>query len=152
VSRGEFEAARALIETVQALEARRALEELATVGRFLDKAHTINAQHMGRKRREASHFNVFETLSVFDREEVHSSFLAFLLNPRASHDQGIFFLQSFFDHFLHQHRLPCPTRGETFVHCEFATSHGRLDIAIFPHKRAAICIENKIGGLSRTIR
>jgi hypothetical protein len=70
--------------------------------------------------------------------------LAYLLDPHAAHEQGPDFLQSFLNEFLSSHSFAFPIAEETFVHTEFVTSFGCLDIAIFLPSGGRICIENKV--------
>src|SRR5512138_1022885 len=140
----QFQAARALIAAVQSLENRRTSDELSTIRRFMAEARAVETRLSETRKREAPRFNVFETLGIRDIESIHSRFLAFLFDPRASHAQGTLFLQSFLDRFLSGQALPRPTIEETFVHREFVTMHGCLDIAIFLPQGGRICIENKV--------
>jgi hypothetical protein len=139
-----FEAVRALLQAARSLEDRRGKEELSAVRRFMQEAHAIETQLAEARRLQAPRFNIFETLGVCDNEAIHSRVLAFLFDPRASHDQGTLFVQSFLDRFLSHQALPAPTIEETFVHREFVTPYGRLDVAVFLPQGAYICIENKV--------
>src|SRR5437867_3879565 len=50
------------------------------------------------RRQTATRFNLFEALGLARNEQYQSRFLAFLLNPTESHDQGDLFLRTFLEH------------------------------------------------------
>lgn len=52
------------------------------------------------RKQTAARFNLFEVLGIARKEQVQSRFLAFLLDPRASHDHEDLFLRTFLEHML----------------------------------------------------
>lgn len=115
------------------------------VNEVLDKEYESN-------RRTASMFNIFELLAVREDEATHSTLLADFLDPRGSHGQGPFFLNSFL-HFCEGRVSGFPpilereaTRGDfVYVKPEFHSGYGRPDILAFCRTPAfALIIENKI--------
>ncbi len=50
-----------------------------------------------RRHLSAERHNIFDTLWLTHRENYHSRFVAYLLDPNAVHDQGAIFLQAFLD-------------------------------------------------------
>jgi hypothetical protein len=115
------------------------------VGEVLDKEYE-------QDRRTALRFNIFELLGVDRVEAKHSDLLADLLDPRGSHGQGPFFLNSFL-RYCESKLSTFPTILErevkrsdfVFVKAEFYSGYGRPDIIAFSRTPAfAVIIENKI--------
>lgn len=121
--------------------------------RTIDDAYKIVKQNTGED------FNVFSILGM-ERKEVktHSKFLAELLNPKGSHDQGDTFLKLFI-HYLNTLEVNEITfledkidiiSDESQVEVEKYIGKindeygGRIDISIADNKGNFICIENKI--------
>lgn len=100
------------------------------------------------KRSEAPYYNIFGVLNIRHYEtKVHTPFLSNLLNPRASHEQGALFLDSFLKNVL---ELPYSFSEITNfnIHEELSVAElGRMDIIITYTAnsiRKAVVIENKI--------
>lgn len=104
-------------------------------------------QMMELRRLETPFYNVFEVLNVRHREtKLHTPFLVNLLDPKASHEQGSFFLDRFLASVL---KLGITyERIQSFeIWEEHASQHGQIDILMtyrFEGRLKAIVIENKI--------
>ena len=96
------------------------------------------------RRQTAAQFNLFEALGITRKEQFQSRFLAFLLDPRESHDQGEMFLRTFLERILSLDSLPqCLDRAVVKLESVIAT-YGRVDIVITLPDRRIIVIENKV--------
>jgi len=110
---------------------------------LLDEAAPVYARLAADRRSTARRFNVFEALGIERRELMHSGLLAYLLNPRAQHDQGDRMLRSFLER-MGIEALP-QTLERTTVVCEHSLEErGRLDIALFLPNGRIVGIENKV--------
>lgn len=92
-------------------------------------------------------FNVFSILGVAHYENgTHSAFLAELLNPTGTHDQGSLFLKLFLDTVDYNKLDINTTKVKVEHHISFKTADtgGRIDIYLKDNKGNSICIENKI--------
>ncbi len=110
------------------------------------------AERKVRQRLTAERFNVFDALWLERREIYHSRFIAYLLDPGSSHDQGTVFLDSF----LTLLGSKCNALQAAGLHNSIkyhaprvipesgADEHGRIDIVIYL-RDAIIAIENKVG-------
>lgn len=93
----------------------------------------------------AKRFNIFEALLIENDELTHSAFLAYLLDPSASHDQGDKFLSSFLSCLNIPGSLDDTQLKLAGVNKEFFIGEkGRLDIVIFIPTGPVIAIENKV--------
>lgn len=95
-------------------------------------------------------FNVFEALGVARRELHHSSFLAFLLDPRESHGLGDLFLRRFLQEVSRV--APEPTISVIDLDCfdlsrtEVRREYENIDIFLRdPTHKISVVIENKVG-------
>lgn len=97
-------------------------------------------------------FNIFKILGVESREvQMHSAFIAELLRPSGSHDQGTIFLELFLQVFRIE-AFDQADLGACNVSVEFTidkinetrTEGGRIDILIQSKCNRTILIENKI--------
>lgn len=92
-------------------------------------------------------FNMFRICGVNHYENTHSSILAELLDPNASHQFEHKFLDAFIQTLIKLDILP-PEYQFAYqgvkVHREYSTSYGRLDILITNSLDEALLIENKI--------
>ncbi len=133
--------------------------------RFQDVDHDKWAAYMDRVRSElpglqqavrrealqsAPHFNIFRILNIVQKEaEFHTAFLEHLLDPSATHGQGLLFLECLFD--CWKDRLSQPSAplddGNWLVRSEFhVPGFGILDLLIENDKKKyVLVIENKIG-------
>lgn len=95
---------------------------------------------------EAPEFNIFSILKVSRYEvKTHSPFLAELLDPRGSHEQGYLFLSSFLQLLPNDFGLDQLSVGSWEVQLEKYTAKGILDIVISNYRtRHIVVIENKI--------
>lgn len=111
---------------------------------FLVCAIPILQRRIKQRQTTSLRFNIFDVLRLSSLEQYHSLLLAFLLDPRASHDQGDRFLCGFVETVL---GLPCisgSTSNTLVITEESVQSFGRLDIKMYlPHGRILI-IENKV--------
>jgi hypothetical protein len=133
------------------LERARALMTMPVIREALVR------QHLHREL-TAERFNIFDILGL--RENHHSRFLAFLLDPTAAHDQGARFLRAFVARLTN---LPCYGQGdaETTIDWENwseddwrrcrvrlenpADEQGRIDVVLYLNNGAVVAIENKVG-------
>ncbi len=132
--------------------------------RFQDVDHDKWAAYMDRVRSElpglqqavrrealqsAPHFNIFRILNIVQKEaEFHTAFLEHLLDPSATHGQGLLFLECLFD--CWKSRIAPPfgplDDGNWAVRREFPIPGGILDLLIDNDKKKyVLVIENKIG-------
>ena len=92
-------------------------------------------------------FNMFRICGVNHYENTHSSILAELLDPNASHQFEHKFLDAFIQTLIKLDILP-PEYQFAYqgvkVHREYSTPYGRLDILITNSLDEALLIENKI--------
>jgi hypothetical protein len=98
---------------------------------------------------EAPGFNVFRILHLERKEtSLHTPMLGHLLDPTASHGQGLVFLRAFLNGLRERHAvdLPDADAGRWTVRTEFDIGlHGRLDLLIEnPSRKCFIVIENKV--------
>jgi hypothetical protein len=97
---------------IQEAEGRRSREALDG---FIQQASSLSDRIREERRHSADRFNIFEALGMYDGELQHSVFIAYLLNPREHHDQGVFFLRSFLDHVGLAHMRPQENDPGIFV-------------------------------------
>ena len=98
-------------------------------------------------RQETPYYNVFEVLKIRHYEaRVHTPFLRNLLDPKASHNQGTLFFNSFL-----LNVLSMPANAESLTNikvlAERRNPFGQIDIEIWfesEGKQKAIVIENKV--------
>lgn len=127
------------------------------ISRFCDLKENffdLKAKMEVRQLRDAPDYNIFQILNLTRNEvRTHSAFLAHMLNPKASHGQGVLFLRSFLQ--------MCQRIDADFpdipnfdkpkywlVSTEESTMFGRLDIVIQNPLEGFLCvIENKIDAL-----
>jgi hypothetical protein len=111
------------------------------------KVETIKADYETKQKDEKSRFNVFDTLTRHHLEELHSNFIAYLLNIDEKHDFGDTFLRFFVE--IVNENLDIDDKINDFdyknakIHKEHSTKYGRLDIFITT-MHFNIIIENKI--------
>ena len=118
------------------------------------------AERQARRARTAERYNVFDALGIGRRENYHSRFIAYLLDPAGLHDQGAVFLRSLLNWFCERKSLPtavvtalsvgqalAPTAA---VHTELHTpEHGRIDLVVELSNGTTIAIENKVDAKER---
>jgi hypothetical protein len=109
-------------------------------------------------KKTAARYNIFKILEAESIEKMHSDFLANLLNPRGSHDQGSIFLDGFLS-LLSDKKAVLPEKRENPIisrekHIATEDEKGRIDIHIEFAGKFAIIIENKIrsGGSWRQLQ
>ena len=94
-----------------------------------------------------SEVDIFYELGMHGKEEFHSDFLAWLLNPRANHGLGDQFLRSFLARIGAPRAIRAADRPNTVVEREYSVEEGRgrLDIFIRNENAKFVCVvENKV--------
>lgn len=97
-----------------------------------------------------SKFNLFDALGIGRHEIRHSHFLAFLLNPRASHGMGELFLKRFLQRALARGSVPATVTPIEIDLCSLSTAEvlrewQGIDVLVRDQaNRLAVVIENKI--------
>lgn len=97
-------------------------------------------------------FNIFTALKLDNAEIRHSNFLAWLMNPRESHEIGDYFLKEFLKtaikDFLQDERIkikPQDILDKRFYECEIRREDNNIDILIINPDTKFLClIENKV--------
>jgi hypothetical protein len=111
------------------------------------KVETIKADYEDEQKTQKSRFNAFDTLTRHHLEELHSNFIAYLLNVDEKHDFGDAFLRLFVEIVNENLDFDDKINGfdykEAQIYKEYSTQYGRLDIFITT-KNFNIIIENKI--------
>lgn len=104
-----------------------------------------------QNRLQAASFNIFKVLHLEAKaDEVHTTFIADLLNPKGAHGQKHLFLYAFIDTMLNSHgNFPLPEESieqhAWFVEPQKYIGEGTLDIVVScPALSYLIAIENKI--------
>jgi hypothetical protein len=114
------------------------------VTHFISQAVPFVQRQKGIRRQTAARFNLFEVLGLVRNEQYQSHFLAFLLDPTESHDQGERFLHTFLERILSLDGLPqCLDRAVVKLESVVAI-YGRVDMVITLPDRRIIVIENKV--------
>ncbi len=104
-----------------------------------------------QNRQQAASFNLFRILHLEAKtDEVHTAFIAELLNPRGTHGQKHLFLRSFIDAMLNSHSNFPPPEESIERHTWFIEPHkyigeGTLDIVIScPALSYLIAVSNRL--------
>jgi hypothetical protein len=113
------------------------------IAQFMGQVTPFVQQRKEVRGKTAPRFNLFEALGIARKEQFQSRFLAFLLNPRESHDQGDTFLRTFLEHMLPEFR-PQRLNGTAVQIERQAATYGRVDIQITLPDGRIIVIENKV--------
>ena len=100
-------------------------------------------QRKTRQHQTAERFNIFDALWLDRREIYHSRFIAYLLDPSASHDQGTIFIDSFLKLFMPGWNGDAKHLSTRVVPEHVVDEYGRIDIVIYL-QGAVIAIENKV--------
>ena len=125
---------------------------------LLKQVSLINSKYEDIAKITGENFNIFNILGVRSDEVKHSKFLAELLNPKGSHDQGDVFLKLFVD--MLRSTLKDTENNNVKIEIDCSSAHvvkeksvgkidanytegGRIDILI-NDKKNTIVIENKI--------
>lgn len=139
-----------LLDSIQKCQA----EQVDRV-RLLLENEIIKKDHIeSRIRRQLTgeRYNIFDVLGVGYYENMHSSFLRHLLDPKESHDQGLVFLNSFIKILVELadaqgikiEKNCSPDWSKAIVKNEVSHENGRFDVAIEVPNKAYIIIENKV--------
>lgn len=144
-----------LLESVEELLRARREDLRRSTGALLASVEVRLEAHRELRRLRGENFNVFQLLQIESAEdELHSRFIAELLDPGGTHDQGTTFLHAF------QNQVGRELGGIDWIRAENATvkrekfigpvvidgessTGGRIDIFISDHERH-LSIENKI--------
>lgn len=97
-------------------------------------------------------FNIFTALKLDNTEIRHSNFLAWLMNPRESHNIGDYFLKIFLElsmkDYIQDNRIeinPVDILGARYWDCEIRREYKNIDILIINPDNKFLCVlENKI--------
>jgi hypothetical protein len=114
---------------------------------LLAKVNLISKKYDDIAKITGEKFNIFRILKIESSEvKTHSTFIANLLNPKGSHDQGDVFLKLFYaeldkSKLLKINNFIC---NDANVKVEKHTEYGYIDIIVTDKKNNAIIIENKI--------
>ena len=107
----------------------------------------IHAKHEQIARETGANFNIFKILGVQSSEvQLHSAFIAELLNPKGSHGQGTLFLEFFMEQVGIDFAFDCSNAKvvtEEYIGSVTDTTGGQIDILI-SDRNSCIVIENKI--------
>jgi hypothetical protein len=120
---------------------------MQNLSHLLNQITFISIKYESISKVTGEHFNIFKLLGMASREvKTHSTFLAELLNPKGSHQQGAVFLQLFLDQFEVKdfHAPSAHAMAEHYIGPITATSGGRIDIVLADAYGKRILIENKI--------
>ena len=140
-------------ESQQALETRRASELLRH-----PLVHDLVLTEKVRRRLTGERHNIFEALGVAHKENYHSRFIGYLLNPSSEHDQGDVFLRSLLTWAALQMDLSSAVRESISGYLgrashqakakitteQDAGKYGRVDLVIELPDGTTIAIENKV--------
>ena len=98
-------------------------------------------------------FNVFDSLTKHHLEELHTNFISYMLDPKATHDCDSIFLNCFIQTLIESDKIKNIIEKSSIsmdystvtVHKEFIEGSEKLDIYIHFPGKLNIVIENKIG-------
>lgn len=127
------------------------VETEKTFSDFINRFVQKRTEAMQEEKLLAPDYNLFSILKLnFAEVILHTPILANLLDPAASHAQGLLFYDLFIQTCLSQHqqeRFLKIAPVDLKVACECRNPYGQMDIFLYscnPHNRFAIIIENKI--------
>ena len=122
-----------------------------TYADFINRFVHERTEAMKAKKASAPDYNLFSILKLnFAEVILHTPILANLLDPAASHAQGLLFYNLFIQtclNYTQQERFLKIAPYELKVYNECRNPYGQMDIFLYscnPHNRFAIIIENKI--------
>jgi hypothetical protein len=114
---------------------------------LLEQISNINKRYNEIAQVTGENFNIFNILKIERKEDMHSKFIAMLLDPLGAHGKGDVFLKLFLKE-IKIEDFPCENaRVTTEKFIGFDPTHesgGRVDITISNDKNKRIFIENKI--------
>jgi hypothetical protein len=120
---------------------------------LLNKVSVIYNKYADAAEKSGENFNIFRIIKFETKErQVHSSFLAELLNSKGSHGKGDFFIKSFIELLKNKkpeltfefNPLSAKTEVEKYIGVKKQISGGYIDILISDKSKNQIIIENKI--------
>lgn len=117
------------------------------ISKLLEEVSWFNKIKKLKVEKSDDQFNMFRICGVNHYENTHSSIIAELLNPNATHQFNHLFLESFIQALIFSKVLPADYEFKyenVQVKKEHPTSFGRLDILLTNSENEAILIENKI--------
>lgn len=144
-----------LIREYQALkinfEQERIDEDIPKYDSLLNDFTVMKKEYHNWNRKEAERYNIFQILNIRHGEtKTHTPYLINLLNPKASHAQGLVFFNLFINEIAPEHKKHLYQDlkvSNLRVKEEKSTEDGRLDIYVESFgikEKFAIVIENKI--------
>lgn len=151
------EQARQLLDGIRLHATRVRAARVAMTRALLE--HPMIRDHLTRRRLRrqltAERFNVFDALWIDRREIYHSRFLAYLLDPRQSHDQGAVFLKAvvgFIGRKMQGAESAEWIESLDYASCrvtaeQHAEEYGRIDLVLEFRCGTRIGIENKVDHL-----
>jgi len=90
-------------------------------------------------------FNIFAALGVAENEIRHSRILAWLLNPKESHGQGIRYIKAFLTLVFKEDGVNAEDHSIDYEQIRVVCEHDRIDILLVDDINHIVCaIENKI--------
>lgn len=129
------------------------MDNLYKVQYLLRNVAQVKNQYVQIAEISGENFNIFKILKLTTREvDLHSAFIAELLNPKGSHGQKDIFLRLFVEHVIQNvfskkvdfESFLAIVKVELYAGIRTEDSGGRIDIIITNNKNEAIIIENKI--------
>lgn len=107
--------------------------------------HPLLCSFQEQQRQTSAHHNIFQFFGVTLDENVHSAFLAYLLNPMQRHGQGTTFLDAWLQWLQPHCHEPLSSHGAHVVTERVADQWGRIDIVAELRDGTLIAVENKVG-------
>lgn len=135
----KYERISTLLKEITAHRSAMREERLKRMAAFLE---SVAKYRQTSTRRGTATFNVFKLLKVGNDEVKHSSFLAWLLDEKANHNQG----NIFFQEFLRTCRITIPEDilSRYYVRTEYARTESIVDIAVYKKRGFLFYLENKV--------
>ncbi|MCF6365060.1 MAG: PD-(D/E)XK nuclease family protein [Bacteroidales bacterium] len=124
-------------------------EQIQNIKNLLQKVSAISKKYEEIAKITGENFNIFQVMNMqSDEVNLHSAFIAELLNPKGMHGQGDVFLKLFIEQFKIENfnTENAVAEAEKYIGAinEDYTEGGRIDIIIKGNEGKKIIIENKI--------
>ena len=124
------------------------LKDIEQILKATKKIETIKKAIYKRKKKSKENFNFFHALVTDEKvhlEKYHTNFIAYLLNPKQSHDCDALFLKSFLELFIEKHEIDYKALPHAVVTTEHKTTERRsIDIVVEYKNEWILFIENKV--------